>query len=320
MKVGGRRLGCVSLVLLFLALGAIVLGDFRERPLAKVAANRAAIGGIAFTPDGRYLVTSAVHELDVWKIPTFELVASKRRGDVWYGPRGSAVLVPGASAVYCDAGLFGLPDLAPRGERRGVPLVYDPSGTFVAVLDSSIHLESANGAPLHELGGALRPPVAFSPGGTILAASVWRGPMGCVETWDVATGQRLATIELQEYVSGVGFTTEDEVVLVQELRGSRSPRRGRDGSPGRSRCSAIAAAGGLTSPPSSSTFRGIESSGGVSQQRSNNIHWMTDASSGHGPAPTRTGSMSSPSRPTGRSSPRAPRTASSACGRFTEAW
>jgi WD40 repeat protein len=224
-----RQLACVAALAFAAVVGGYLGRRVQNRPLAEVAINRSPIGGIAFTQDGRYLVTSAVNELDVWSLPGFQCAAARLRSESLSGSRGSTVLTPRGDEVYCDAELFSLPGLQPRGGRHGVPVLFDPAGSVVVVGCSDGHfrsvarIESAStGAVVRELQGPSRSPVAFSPSGRLLATIVddGEGHMGNVAVWS-DTSARQATISMGQYenVAGLAFVSEDEVVAACGLEG-----------------------------------------------------------------------------------------------------
>ncbi|AQZ63414.1 High-affnity carbon uptake protein Hat/HatR [[Actinomadura] parvosata subsp. kistnae] len=164
-----------------------------------------AIGGLAFSPDGRTLAVAPLRDtwrkVQLWDVPHASLI---RELDQAGGPR-LAFSPDGTSLAVNGPGDNGVVELGTGARHRkpfgvggngGRALTFSPDGKMIAAGGAStgIDLMGAAGSPLiRHLDVPEEEPdqlahAAFSPDGRTLAAG---GLTGAVRLWDVATGRPL---------------------------------------------------------------------------------------------------------------------------------
>jgi WD40 repeat protein len=185
--------------------GTVRIWDWaRQRAVAQVAAGRSPSIHLAFSSDGRRLLTvEGGRPIRIWDVNTGARVATLGQGYLpAFSPDGSIVACVGSGQDAKPLTFWDLATGCPRPSGRTHPitirsLAFAPDGATVATGSNEMEVtlwDVRSGQPRATLLGHRGAVVAlaFSPDGRTLASG---GTNGIVILWDVATGQELLRLE-----------------------------------------------------------------------------------------------------------------------------
>ncbi len=194
------------------------------------------VQGIAFSPDGRWLVAGSQQGLSLWDLAAAKRIATLSNGPVNYivfSPDGrwlaanSSVQFPGETLKVWDT----------KSRTLAADFTFGKGGSPV----SSIAF-AGNGSPLTKIGPFTRAweftaggethtvwsgpsPLAISPDGKMLAAQFGLG--GNLDIWDMTSGQKLVTLAAHKFsISALAFSSNGRWLLTG---GQETPPRPANG-------------------------------------------------------------------------------------------
>jgi WD40 repeat protein len=229
----GACLGKILLSLLVLAVAARLLlcKECDGKPDAVLAGHRHWVQAVAFSPDGKTLVSTAgdfahAAEALVWDVPT-----RQQRGSLAgltdvitclaFAPAGRVFAAASYDTTVQLRDLAGGEALTLRGHGRPVHAVaFSPDGTWLASASCSEDgvrvWEAAGGRLYRTLPG--RAPLAFSPRGAVLAGTA-AGPD--IVLWDPATGAERGRFRGQTLqFTSLAFSPDGNYVAAAEFDGT----------------------------------------------------------------------------------------------------
>lgn len=186
--------------------------------LAVLNGHKRAIRAMDFSPDGRWLLSSAPREkVVVWDVDTFKEHATLPNAGnvVQFVDEGRSILLVEQDRISrIDPTTLEM-TLGPEGPSYAV--AFSPDGRLVASIprygDNTIRLTNIeSGKELQSLGGSQAHPIAlaFSPDGRTMAAS---GRDSVVRVWEVNTGEPLGAWSGHEAaVQSVAFSPDGRLV------------------------------------------------------------------------------------------------------------
>src|SRR5262249_15335632 len=153
----------------------LLLDSASGKESRRLASSSGPVGALAFTPDGKKLVSSVQGAAVVWDIKAGKIIHTIRR----------PVLLSGSMALSRDGETLAL------GTHRHAVQIWDVTTGKELLTKSQGH-----DSPIVNL--------AFSPGGTILASA------GAEEIllWDVSRRQRIGTLPILAPPFGLSFSTD----------------------------------------------------------------------------------------------------------------
>ena len=148
-------------------------------PVMAFTVHSAGVIGLAFTPDGKHIVSASPKDVRTWDVATTKEVA----GTELSGGRVAAVAPDGKTVAFNAT------------ERVGLPVIVRAATDGKELLNIRPHSDVTQRTAFGSLVGAL----VFSPDGKRLATAGRSGlvggphglPGGVVKVWDVATGEQL---------------------------------------------------------------------------------------------------------------------------------
>ena len=193
----------------------------RTRPLWETRAHDSEGTSVAFSPDGKWLVTAGKDGLGrVWDAESGRSVAALRGQESWmnqasFSPDGTLIL---SEAYDRTARLWdpatGQSRAVLGGHTAGVYCAaFDPTGEYVVTCDAGVHLWRARTGALVRVMPGRRPQSAanasFSASGKYLLTAD-----GGVRIWEVATGALVAVVEDTD--NAVFGATDDRLLTLTE--------------------------------------------------------------------------------------------------------
>jgi WD40 repeat protein/predicted Ser/Thr protein kinase len=202
-----------------------------------------ALAALAFTPDGRWLVTgeTAVNDNagfrggpDLGTVRVWEVGSGRQvlllRGQI--GAVGGLSLSPdgrrmawcgweiGKGPTVCEWERLRTSATIPLGKWRAAgPVAVSPDGRLAACCDGGVQVyDTASGQPVQSPPTLVRfgpLGVAFSQDGKRVAGGLIPGSWD-TPVWDVATGRQVARLKNRSAARGIAFSPDDRLVLVAE--------------------------------------------------------------------------------------------------------
>ena len=194
------------------------------RELRSIKGHTYNITGLAFTPDGKHLLSSAMDQtLRLWDVATGAEVRQFKGHEA--GVTGMALAPDGKTvATASQDQTVRVWDVATGTEQRslaagaivhGIAFAPDGKSLSAAVEGGSVFVwETATGKELHKIAAHKEAAlcVAFAPGGKLLASG---GHEKTVRLWDMATGKELRTFDTDgNQVQDLAFAADGKALAV----------------------------------------------------------------------------------------------------------
>jgi len=199
--------------------GDIAVFDISERGRTRVLTHGGKVWSVAFSPDGRRVVSGGTgRPARIWDVTTGEMLRALPVNDgrfVGFAPDGLRVLCGGSNG---DAALWDVADGTSVRNFKGSQFylhggALNSDGTRIATASQDKVLriwDATAGRLLNELRGHNSNSysiytVAFSPDGSKVATG---GADNTLRLWNVAAGQLIHTLECEGQVTGVAFSPD----------------------------------------------------------------------------------------------------------------
>ena len=184
---------------------------------------------VAFSPDGKYLLTASAHEngdINIWGAETGKPAGAleghtKGLYSVSFGPDGKTLISGGDDAT------IRVWDFAARREVRAIPapegqwirsVAVSAGGKIAVTSGEKVFLLEPDGQLVKTLDSAAAL-MCFSPDGGLLADTIWRE--GRVTVWDVKTGEKVGSWQAHGgKTNGVAFSRDGRALATAGADGA----------------------------------------------------------------------------------------------------